>query len=371
MAAQVICHGIDELMLETGFTSDQASTISDVRVRVQEALGASGTRPLFLETTLKAGSWTLRIPSVELRVHPRGNRRFIVHAWIHPEALHADPAGVYQSAWTALDTIRRLYLPPGAQPAPISLHSLALHADVVGWNYAPSTAARVLFRPRRHLDGHMTAGRWTGSVFGRRLDIYDKQAELEQEPRKAWIRDYWPSGISRVVWRIEPRWDSGALARRPAPVTFDDLWRERLSEIRLVRRPKGAKGDPNYRWPTDPVWRMLEALHFVEPWTVAPPPPRRNTASIAQRRALNLARLLRSLAAVVGLEGRAPIDFPAMAREIVAAAVLARPALATDLEGWATQAAQRAGLGGLAEPSDEGLGCDDGDFDWPDEDTAA
>lgn len=338
MTAKVILTGVDELMLGTGLTLPEAYTHSHLRSELVSRFGQGEVRPIYSDSNLGLGSWRIPIPEGEIRVHPQGNRRYVVHAFLDARKLHADPAEAYAAACRALDLVRGTFT-PADRVEPIRLKSIALHADILGWNYTPATEQRLLHPGGAVPHGHTRDAEFTGTTFGKSFSVYDKTVEIAVDPSGDWIEEFWPDEAVHPsaghVWRVEARATSMQDLRRVVE-SVSVFWLHMLQRYLLVRSP--GPGAPKNRraWLVDPVWRLLREAQFPTPWEVAPALPTRRKAPREHTRAALLGRLLRHVANVAGIDG-IDGDFPAAAAQIVREAIAKRPFLEGDMQAWAAR----------------------------------
>lgn len=260
---QILIHGLDELMISQEVTFTCPPALIDLRLLIEAALRhatgqvARRRSGLYAPDRFDAGDFDLRTVR-----QPGG--RYQIQAYLQPEALHLRLQPTWDCATTAMDAVlEALSGHPNVglnSVEPRILRSIHFHVDVQGYDFRGIQLAR--FRRPGGAKVRVTYGRALQlesiEIGDERLMIYDKSAEIEANPRKAYVKPLWVASqhydASAPVWRLEYKTKLREDGHSP-PYDINAIWRKLLECIWL------AWGDSRA-----PLWRDLADIRFVAPW---------------------------------------------------------------------------------------------------------
>lgn len=143
-----------------------------------------------------------------------------------------------------------------------------LFCDVGGWSAVVEDRDRMVSRSKQTVL-HLNEGTLTGMTFGRRksggvmLRIYDKKRQVVEHGLDYWF-PIWGDRLdpTRPVWRVE--FEVGRKGLRSFGIGWTDDVYERVGALwaaitsKLFRLTVPTADQTPSRWPTDPVWALVQ-----------------------------------------------------------------------------------------------------------------
>lgn len=279
--------GLDELAMEQGFARRPEDTLTRCVFNAIQALRGAGTNARRGHYPPNGGAPQIVLPDGStLTFHQTRKTWATLYVYVAQRALHAHTPTAHDRALHALQIAAAACHDVRVAPAPKPprLRSVALFVDVEGWRPSPLTIDRFTNRSGIELVpwGRDEDGRYTNYACKGFIRLYNKTADMANQPSKAYVRAIHERNGWRPengpVWRFEVTYNRARLLRlskRTGNVlpSFDALWAHALATLRLHRKPYGLKVKDMGRWPEAPVWRELRTATDWEPWAERPQPP--------------------------------------------------------------------------------------------------
>ena len=298
----IIHRELDELQIEQAFALTPQRMIRHCVYPALEALNAHGVYARRSHLPPNGGVPKVTLPDGTTLNFVQSRKDWaMVYAFIAHEALHADAAAAYERALRALAIVAQVshYRWGGPLPPP-ALRSVAFCVDLQGLRVGATTPSRIVTRLKQNVIMDPTGTVITSINCPSFFRAYNKDAEIEAHPSKAYIREFhrrggWQAG-SGAVWRIEFTLDRRLLKQLArgnggSMPALDELWQYALDRVSLRRKPRSSASTQVSRWPEAPLWRMLRTLRGWEPWAERPQPP----TAVAESNAQSLDRTMATL----------------------------------------------------------------------------